>query len=106
MNNVSWTAPDYCFEIKEAYTFAEVQQITLEASFQRLMEKLMDKIINVIVYLDDLLVHSQTHEQHFQSLETLMQRLEENNMKIKVSKCFFRKYRSKLLGIETHTFMH
>ena len=32
------------------------------ASFQRLMEKLMDKIKNVIVYIDDLLIHSQTHE--------------------------------------------
>ena len=32
INNVSSTAPDYHFEIKEAYSFAEVQQITLEAT--------------------------------------------------------------------------
>jgi hypothetical protein len=33
------------------------------ASFQRLMEKLMDGIDNVIVYIDNLLTHSKTHEQ-------------------------------------------
>jgi hypothetical protein len=32
INNISSTAPDYHIEIKEAYTFAEVQQITLEAT--------------------------------------------------------------------------
>jgi hypothetical protein len=30
------------------------------ASFQRLMEKLMDKISNVIMYIDALRIHSQT----------------------------------------------
>jgi hypothetical protein len=30
--NLSSTTPDYHFEIKEAYIFAEVQQITLEAT--------------------------------------------------------------------------
>jgi hypothetical protein len=59
------------------------------ASFQGLMENLMDKIKNVIVYIDDLLVHSQTHEQHHHSLEAVMQRLEENNLKINLSKCYF-----------------
>jgi hypothetical protein len=46
------------------------------ASFQRLMKKLMDNISNVIVYIDDLLVHSQSHEQHLMSLKLVMQRLE------------------------------
>jgi hypothetical protein len=32
INNVSMTAPDFRFEIKEPNTFAEVQQITLEAT--------------------------------------------------------------------------
>ena len=58
-------------------------------SFQRLMEKLMEGIDNVIVYIDDLLIHSQTHEQHLASLKMVMTRLEENNMKVNLSKCFF-----------------
>jgi hypothetical protein len=59
------------------------------ASFQRLMEKLMDGIDNVIVYIDDLLIHSKTHEHHLQILDVVMTRLADNNMKINVAKCFF-----------------
>jgi hypothetical protein len=59
------------------------------ASFQRLMEKLMDGIDNVIVYIDDLLIHSKTHEHYLQILDVLMTRLAENNMKINAAKCFF-----------------
>jgi hypothetical protein len=59
------------------------------ASFQRLMEKMMDNIKNGIVYIHDLLVPSQTHEQLLNSLEVVMQRLEENNIKINLCKCFF-----------------
>jgi hypothetical protein len=59
------------------------------ASFQRLMEKLKDGIDNVIVYIDDLLIHSKTHEHHLQILDVVMSRLAENNMKINVTKCFF-----------------
>jgi hypothetical protein len=56
------------------------------ASFQRLMEKLMD---NISVHIDDLLIHSQNHEQHLASLDHVMQRIEDNHMKINPSKCFF-----------------
>jgi hypothetical protein len=59
------------------------------ASFQRLIEKLMDGIDNVIVYIDDLLIHSKTHEHHLQILDIVMSRLADNNMKINVAKCFF-----------------
>jgi hypothetical protein len=58
-------------------------------SFKRLMEKLMDGIDNVIVYIDDLLIHSKTHEHHLQILDVVMSRLAENNMKINATKCFF-----------------
>jgi hypothetical protein len=60
-----------------------------QASFQRLMEKLIDRIGNIIVYIDDLLIHSQTHEQHLINLDIVMTRLSENNIKINVSMCFF-----------------
>jgi hypothetical protein len=59
--------------------------IRCPASFQRLIEKLIYKIKNVIVYIDDQLVHSQSHEQHLQSLEAVIHRLEENNMLINLS---------------------
>jgi hypothetical protein len=59
------------------------------ASCQRLIEKLMDGIDNVIVYIDNLLIHSRTHEHHLQILDKVMTRLSENNMKINVAQCFF-----------------
>jgi hypothetical protein len=68
------------------------------ASFQRLMEKLMDGIDNVIVYIDDLLIHSKSHEHHLQILDNVMTCLSENNMKINVAKCFFRNTEVNYLG--------
>jgi hypothetical protein len=45
------------------------------ASFQRLMEGVMRNISNVIVYIDDLLVHTTTHEEHLKVLEQVLERL-------------------------------
>ena len=59
------------------------------ASFQRLMEKIMDKLANVIVYIDDLLIHSKSHENHLVTLDEVLQRLTDNNMKINLVKCHF-----------------
>jgi hypothetical protein len=36
------------------------------ASFQRLMEGILWDIPNVLVYIDNLLVHTDTHEKHLQ----------------------------------------
>ena len=59
------------------------------ASFQRLMEKVMEGIDNVLVYIDDLLLHSKTHPEHLQTLDQTLTRLEEHNLKINIAKCFF-----------------
>ena len=39
------------------------------ASFQRLMEGVLRGIPNVLVYIDDLQVHTETHEKHLQILD-------------------------------------
>ena len=59
------------------------------ASFQRMMEKFMRGIPNVIVYIDDLLIHLKNHEDHLVYLEKVLQRLEENHMKLNIETCFF-----------------
>ena len=59
------------------------------ASFQRLMEMIFLGLKNVIVYIDDLLIHSQTHNEHLQTLENTFQRLQKASMKISLKKCFF-----------------
>ncbi len=44
---------------------------------------------NAIVYIDDLLIHSKNHEDHLVYLEKVLQRLEENHMKLNIEKFFF-----------------
>ena len=59
------------------------------ASFQRLMEKVLDGITNIIVYIDDVIIHTATHEHHLQVLDQVLTKLEEQQLKINLAKCFF-----------------
>ena len=59
------------------------------ASFQRLMETVVNGLANVIVYIDDLLIHSATHQEHITALDKVLQRLVQHNIKINLQKCFF-----------------
>jgi hypothetical protein len=59
------------------------------ASFQCLMEGVLRNISNVIVYIDDLLVHTQNHVDHLKVLDQVLARLHTNNLKINLDKCFF-----------------
>jgi hypothetical protein len=52
------------------------------ASFQRLMEGVLRDIPNELVYIDDLLVHTDTHEKHLQVLDQVLSRLHKNHLKI------------------------
>jgi len=52
------------------------------------MERVLRNIPNVIVYIDDLLVYMQTHEEHLNVLEQVLERLHTHNLKINVNKCF------------------
>ncbi len=67
-------------------------------SFQRLMEGVMRNISNVIVYIDDLLVHTKTHEEHLKVLEQVLERLHSHNLKINLDKCFFSNKEVSYLG--------
>jgi hypothetical protein len=59
------------------------------ASFQRLMETVVHNISNVIVYIDNLLVHSASHDEHLATLSKVLQRLVTHNIKINLQKCVF-----------------
>ena len=53
------------------------------------MELAMKGLENVIVYFDDLLIHSKTHDQHRVHLQAVFDRLRATNLKLKVAKCHF-----------------
>ncbi len=59
------------------------------ASFQRLMDGVLWNLQNVIVYINDLLIHSDTHERHLQILEQVLEWLHQNHLKINLEKCIF-----------------
>ncbi len=59
------------------------------ASFQRLMETVVNNIANVIVYIDNLLVHSASHEEQITTLGQVLGRLVQHNIIINLQKCVF-----------------
>jgi hypothetical protein len=59
------------------------------ATFQRLMETVVHNISNIIVYIDDLLVHSASHDKHLATLDQVLRRLVSHNIKINLQKCVF-----------------
>jgi hypothetical protein len=68
------------------------------ATFQRLVEEIVDKIRNVIVYIDDLIVHSKDHLEHLRILEALFSRLNDHGLKVRLEKCKFGSYDVMCLG--------
>jgi hypothetical protein len=59
------------------------------ASFQRLMESVMKDIDNVIVYIDDLLAHTSTYEEHLLVLDAIFTNLSIHGLKVNIEKCHF-----------------
>ncbi|MCG8525033.1 MAG: hypothetical protein MI748_01545, partial [Opitutales bacterium] len=66
--------------------------------FQRLVNTLFTNEKNVLVYLDDILIHSATEQEHLERLRQVLQILRENNLYLKRSKCEFMKKETDWLG--------
>ncbi|XP_059201274.1 uncharacterized protein K02A2.6-like [Centropristis striata] len=65
--------------------------------FQRIMENIM-KDLPVVVFLDDLLIMGRSEEDHLHNLQRVLQRLQENGLRVKCSKCEFGKTQLEYLG--------
>lgn len=57
--------------------------------FQRTMENLLQGIKGVSVYIDDILITGSTTEEHLQTLDKVLERLETAGLKLNKLKCFF-----------------
>ena len=73
------------------------------ASFQRLMEAAIFNIKNVIVYIDDLLIHTASHDEHFLVLGSVLERLCKHGLKLNLEKCVFGNQEVSYLGLHTKT---
>ncbi len=52
------------------------------------METVVNGLANEIVYIDDLLVHSATHSEHFVALNKMLKRLVQHKIKINLLNVF------------------
>ena len=59
------------------------------STFQRLVEAVVQGLANIIVYIHDLIIHSNSHEDHLQSLDQLFTRLQAHNLNVNLKKCVF-----------------
>ena len=67
-------------------------------TFQWLMNKVLAGLTNCKAYIDDVIVYSDTWEEHYEQLKALFTRLQEANLVINLKKCEFAKATVTCLG--------
>lgn len=70
------------------------------ATYQRLMEECLGDLhlTYCFIYLDDLIIFSDTYEEHLLRVEKVLQRIRESNLKLSPKKCAFFMPRVKYVG--------
>ncbi len=68
------------------------------ATFQRLMNQVLSGVTNVEVYLDDVVVFSNTWEEHLNQLYVIFDRLNKASLTLNLAKCEFAKATVTYLG--------
>ena len=74
---------------------------TAPATYQRMMASCLAEFVNrgcLLVYLDDIIIHSATESQHLKDLEEVLQTIEREKLKLKPSKCQIFASEVKFLG--------
>ena len=69
------------------------------ATFQTMMNALLNDIPGVIVYIDDILIFMETEEGHDATVLEVLKRLRDNDLFLKPEKCFFKVREVKMLGM-------
>ena len=69
-------------------------------TFQRVMNKIFADMIGkyVLIYLDDLIIYSQSHDEHEKHLKMVLERLTTHGLTCKLSKCDFYRDSLEFLG--------
>jgi hypothetical protein len=59
------------------------------ASFSRLIDVLLADVKNILTYIDDVLVHSPSHEEHLKHLSAAIDKIGAANLRLNPKKCVF-----------------
>ena len=70
------------------------------ASFQKVISSTLFDIEDFIIYIDDILINSESEIEHIKTLKRVLKRLKDNNITIKKGKIFFEKENISYLGYE------
>ena len=91
--NTSWSFPVQSDALPFGLTNAP-------ATFQRMMDRILNELREDFceVYLDDILIYSETFEQHLEHIERVIQRLDNYGLKLKHKKCHFAQLETEYLG--------
>lgn len=83
------------------YTVMPFGLCNAPAQFQRWMNSIFRDLLHkgVVVYLDDIMMHSQTIEEHIILVSEVLRRLREHNLYCKPEKCAFHKKKIEYLGL-------
>ena len=68
------------------------------ATFQRSMEHILVGLAFAMAYVDDVLIHSRSHEEHLNHLQVVFERIRKAKLKVKLRKCEFGYKQTKFLG--------
>jgi hypothetical protein len=74
-------------------------------AFQRMMNAILRDSLNevVIVYIDDVYIYSRTMDEHREHLRVVLQRFQEEGLKLRLQKCFFGLQEMEYLGLTMST---
>ncbi len=53
------------------------------------MEQVLRGLRHILIYINDVLIHTDTHEKHLENLEEVLMRLQQHHLKINLDKCLF-----------------
>lgn len=75
------------------------------STFQRIIQQILGDLLykGAINYLDDIIIYSNTFDEHIKLLDEVLTRLSSHNVKLKIKKCYFVKPEVTYLG---HTISH
>lgn len=71
--------------------------------FQRYINKIFKDLITsgeLLIYIDDLLIATETKDEHFKVLKKVLEVVSENNLQLRLDKCMFLYEKIKYLGYE------